>query len=176
MTWVLTHPRNLVSRSATDGLFSIARELAFRDRIWFGVGVLRRPASGQFWIQEAEGWDEAGGGGFAFKGLRATAEACTFGDNKLLGPNISKKLSLVTDFDRFRGGNVPMHLAVKDYLIGLDIALEDGIRAEHEGSTRDDFTLKVAVKFKIPVEREGAFQLNLIGDDGPALMIGFGGR
>jgi hypothetical protein len=27
MTWVLTHPRNLVSRSATDGLFAIAREL-----------------------------------------------------------------------------------------------------------------------------------------------------
>jgi len=123
----------------------------------------------------AEGRDEAGGSGFAIKRLRAAAEACTFGDDKLFGPNISKKLSLITDFDRFRGGNVPMHLAVKDYLIGLNIALEDGIRADQEGPTRDDFTLKVAVKFKIPVEGEGAFQLNLIGDDGPTPMIGLGG-
>ena len=123
----------------------------------------------------AEGGDEVGGGGFAIKRLRAAAEACTFGDDKLFGPNISKKLSLITDFDRFRGGNVSMHLAVKDYLIGLNIALEDGIRADQEGSTRDDFTLKVSVKFKIPVEGEGAFQLNLIGDDGAAPMIGLGG-
>jgi len=123
-----------------------------------------------------EGGEEIGGGGFAFEGVGAAAEACTFGDDKLFGPNISKKLSLITDFDRFRGGNVPLHLAVKDYLIGLNIALEDRIRADQEGPTRDDFTLKVAVKFKIPVEGEGASQLNLIGDDGPTPMIGLGGR
>lgn len=124
----------------------------------------------------AEGGEEVGGGGFAIKRLRAAAEACTFGDDKLFGPNISKKLSLMTDFDRFRGRNVPMHLAVMDYLVGLDIALEDGIGTDQEGSSRDDFTLKVSVKFKIPVEGEGASQLDLSGDDGPAPMIGLGGR
>ena len=123
----------------------------------------------------AEGGDEVGRGGFAIKRLRAATEVCTFGDDKLTGPNISKKLCLITDFDRFRGGNVPMHLAMKDYLAGLDIALEDSIGADQECSTRYDFTLKVSVKFKIPVEGEGAFQLNLIGDDGAAPMIGLGG-
>ena len=123
----------------------------------------------------AEGRDEVGGGGFAIKGLRAAAEVCTFGDDKLTGANISKKLCLITDFDRFRGRNVPMHLAMKDYLTGLNIALEDSIRADQEGSTRDNFTFKVAVKLKISVEGVGAFQLNLIGDDGSALMIRLGG-
>ena len=104
----------------------------------------------------AEGGDEVRGGGFAIKGLRETAEACTFGDDKLSCAHISEKLGSITDLDRFRGGNVSMHLAVKDYLIGLNIALEDGIGADQEGSTRDDFTLKEAIKFKIPIEGEGA--------------------
>jgi len=104
----------------------------------------------------AEGGDEVGGGGFAIKGLRETAEACTFGDDKFSGAHISEELGLITDFDRFCGGNVPMHLAVKDYLIGLNIALKDGVGADQEGSTRYDFTLKEAVKFKIPIEGEGA--------------------
>ena len=104
----------------------------------------------------AEGGDEVRGGGFAVKGLRETAEACTFGDDKLSCAHISEKLGSITDLDRFRGGNVSMHLAVKDYLIGLNIALEDGIGADQEGSTRDDFTLKEAIKFKIPIEGEGA--------------------
>ena len=123
-----------------------------------------------------EGGEEIGGGGFAFEGFGAAAEGCTFRDDELAGAHIPEQLGLIANLNRIRGGNVPMHLAVKDYLIGLNIALEDGIRTDQEGSTRDDFTLKVAVKFKIPVEGEGASQLNLIGDDGPTPMIGLGGR
>ena len=123
----------------------------------------------------AEGRDEAGRSGFAIKRLRATAEACTFGDNKLFGPNISKKLSLITDFDRFPGGNVSMHLAVKDYLIGLDIALEDCLGPDQQGAGGNDLAFKGAVELQVADEGEGAFQLNLIGDDGPTPMIGLGG-
>lgn len=109
---------------------------------------------------------EFGGGGLAFEGFGATAEGGSFGDEKLGGTDIAEELGLITNFHRFGSGNVAVDFAPKNHLGGVDFSFNDCLGSDGEGALGDDFAFKSAVKFERSVEGEGAFNLDLFGNEG----------
>lgn len=104
----------------------------------------------------------------ALNGFGATAKKGGFRDDKPVGADVAKELSIFADLDRLGGGEIALDLAANDDLGGLDFRFDDGFRPDVEGALGDDLTLKGAVEFKRAVEGEGAFDFHLIRDQSGA--------
>ena len=118
--------------------------------------------------EAAEGGGELGGVRLAFDRIGTAAEKGGFGDNELVGADIPEELGVVANLDGFGGGDVALNLATDDDLGCVDFGLDHGFRANGQGALGDNFAFKGAVELEGAIKGEGAFDFDLIRDQGGA--------
>ena len=96
--------------------------------------------------EAAEGGRELGGVRLAFDGIGTPAEESGLGDDEFVGADIPKELGGVANLDGLGGGDVALNLAADDDLGGVNLGLDDGVRADGEGALGNDFAFKGAVE------------------------------